>query len=124
MTKIEKIHQGKQPVRRHYIAEWLEHRGLSAMDLLELLNDPDRSSEYAALDKSQVYRWIKGQLPQAAMQARIAAALGLPDPAKLLMPPEMDWMNEFFQDRSTEELSRMRAILEAAFPKKRDGTNG
>lgn len=120
MSKLTTIHQGKQPIRRHYIAEWLEERRMTATDLLEALNDPDRSSEYPFIDKSQVYRWLKGQLPQPAMQLRIAAALGFEaDPGKLLRPPELDWIKEFFDGRSREEMARIRDTLTVAFPRQK-----
>jgi len=91
---------------------------MTPAELLEVLNDPERSSSFTSVDKSQVYRWIKGQMPNPMMQARIAAALGSEDdPSIILRPPEMDWMSDFFRDRSREELERMKTMLEAAFPK-------
>lgn len=118
MAKITKIHQNKRTVRRHFLAEWLEARNMKPMDLVELLNDPDRSADFAEVDKAQVYRWLKGQMPQAAMQMRIAAALGFEDdPTKFLRPPEADWVMDFFEGRSREELERMKTMLQAAFPK-------
>lgn len=118
MAKITKIHQNKQPVRRHYIAEWLEAKGMTPMDLLDALNHPDRPMEFSEIDKSQVYRWIGGQLPQPRTQARIAGVLGFEDDAgKLLQSPDADWMNEFFENRSREELERIKLMLQAAFPR-------
>lgn len=122
MANVSRIHQNKRPVRRHFIAEWLEARGMSPPELLEVLNDPERSMEHTEVDKSQVYRWLKGQMPHPGMQVRIALALGLDDPGKLLRPPEADWISEFFENRSREELERIRKTLEAAFP--RSGTDG
>lgn len=119
MSNISKIHQDKQPVRRHFIAEWLQARGMSAMDLLGALNDPDRPMELSEVDKSQVYRWLKGQLPHSSMQLRIKDALGLDDPADLLREPDNDWFSQFFKDRSDDEIERMKVLLETAFPKKR-----
>lgn len=124
MSKVTKIHQSKQPVRRHFLGEWLEARELTPPALLELLNDPDRANEYGEVDKSQVYRWLKGQLPQPHMQIRLAAVLGFEgDPGKLLRPPEVDWMNDFFQDKSREERARIKMMLEAAFPTQKSGTH-
>lgn len=119
MTNITKIHQGKQPVRRHYIAEWLEVRGMSPMDLLAALNDPERSIDLAEVDKSQVYRWLKGQLPHPPMQLRIKEVLELDDAGDLLRPPENDWFAQFIKDRDEDEIARMKLMLETAFPKKR-----
>lgn len=118
MSKLTTIHQNKQPIRRHYLAEWLEEKDMSPTELLELLNDPDRSSEFPFIDKSQVYRWLKGQLPQPTMQLRIAAALGFEgEPEKLLQPPEFGWMKDFFEGRTREEVARIRNTLAAAFPR-------
>lgn len=71
------------------------------------------------VDKSQVYRWLKGQMPQAAMQVRIAAALEMEDAGSLLRHPDDDWFIDFFSGRSRDEINRMKLVLEASFPKKR-----
>lgn len=118
------IHAGKTPVRRHFIKEWMEHKGVSVSDLLALLNDDERSMDLPRVDKSQVYRWHKGQMPQPAMQTRIAEALGVESEADLLRPPEDDWFVRFFMNRSKEERDRMRKMLEAAFPEVKTGTKG
>ena len=118
MSDIPRIHASKQPVRRHYLAEWLEVRRMKPMDLLEALNDPDRLSDLAFIDKSQVYRWLKGQMPQPAQQVRIAKALEM-EPDELLRPPVDDWLAKFFADRTEEEKERARRMLEAAFPLRR-----
>ena len=94
MAKVSKIHQSKQPVRRHYLAEWLEARSLKPMDLVELLNDPERSSEFTEIDKTQVYRWLRGQLPHPGTQLRIASVLGFEgEPEKLMQHPSIDWLS-------------------------------
>lgn len=90
---------------------------MGAPELLAVLNDPERSMDLGAIDKSQVYRWVKGQMPQPAMQARLAGALGLDDPASLLRHPDDDWFIEFFSGRSRDEIRRMKLALEAAFPR-------
>lgn len=117
MSTITKIYQGRQPVRRHFLGEWLEARHLSVSDLLALLNDDERSMDLPRVDKSQVYRWLRGQMPQSAMQARLAAALELDDPGSLLRHPDDDWFAEFFAGRSRDEIHRMKLMLEAAFPR-------
>lgn len=118
MTDPVVIHQGKEPVRRHFLKEWLDDKGMTPTELLEALNDPERSMDLPGIDKSQVYRWLKGQMPQKAMQVRIAAALEMKDPAELLRAPQDDWLTKFFEERSLEEKERARQMLEAAFPKK------
>lgn len=118
MSEPTRIHQGKEPVRRHFLKEWLDERNMSPMDLLAALNDEDRSLDLPPIDKSQVYRWIKGQLPQEAMQVRIAAALNLDEPEDLQRSPEDDWLAKMFKAMTAEEKDRARKLLEAAFPRK------
>lgn len=100
----------------------MEVRRISPTELLALLNDPERSSEFAEVDKSQVYRWLKGQLPQPPMQRRIASALELDEPEALLRDPDNDWFRQFIRGRSREEIDRIRRVLEMSFP--RTGTTG
>lgn len=121
MAKLTRIHQNKQPIRRHFLPEWLEAKGLDATDLLELLNDPDRPMELNEVEKSQVYRWIAGQMPGPAAQKRIMDALDEEDPSALLRHPTNDWLAKFIDGRSQDELQRIRNTLENAFPKKDAG---
>lgn len=125
MAKVTKIHQGKQPVRRHFINEWLEAKQMTPVDLIEALNNPDRPMEYGEVDKSQVYRWLKGQMPQAAMQARVAAALGFEgEPDKLLQDPTMDWLSNFFRDKTEEQKEKAIQMLKLLFDTTKTGTDG
>lgn len=122
MSKPTRIHQDKTPVRRHYLAEWLEARHMTPPDLVEALNDPDRwGDDYKPIDKSQIYRWLKGQMPQAAQQIKIARALEMENPADLLRDPLDDWFAKFFNDRSRGEMERVKQMLEIAFPHKKAG---
>lgn len=125
MPNVSKIHQNKSPVRRHYLAEWLEAKHMTPVDLLAVLNDPERSMDLPEVDKSQVYRWIKGQMPQAPMQERIAGALGFPgEPEKLLQDPTMDWLAAFFRDKTEEQKERAIQMLKVLFPDSKTGTDG
>jgi hypothetical protein len=123
---VSQIHKGKTPYRRHFINEWLEAREMEPMALLDLLNEADTS--LPPVDKSQVYRWLKGQLPQKHMQERIAGALGIvdvesgePDPSGIFRDPTLDWFSQKVKDRSEDELKHLRQIVDAAFPS-RTGT--
>ena len=49
---------------------------MEVMDLVRLLNEPE---DAPPLDKSQVYKWLKGQLPRGPNLLRVAAALELLD---------------------------------------------
>lgn len=125
MGKITNIHQGKQPVRRHFIAEWLEAKNMTPMDLLDALNDPERSMDLGEVDKSQVYRWLKGQMPQAPMQRRIAGAFGFEDqPDKLLQDPTIDWLSSFFEDKTESQKEKAIQMLKLMFPEGKTGTDG
>jgi hypothetical protein len=126
MKSVSKIHQGKQPHQRHYINEWLEIREMDAMDLLRALNEGDTS--LPAVDKSQVYRWLKGQLPHGPMQKRIAGALDIldvetdePDPRGLLRHPDVDWIARRVQQSDPEDVKKLKAIVELTLPP-RSGT--
>lgn len=130
MKQLTKIHQGKRPVRRHFIGAWLEERGMDPMDLVTALNESDTS--LPAIDKSQVYRWLnKGQMPHADTQVRIAGALGIvdpetgdPDPSGIFRDPTDDWFTKFFHDKDPDEIQRAKRVLELAFPKSKTGTAG
>lgn len=100
---------------------------MDPMELVMALNEADTAR--AAVDKSQVYRWLKGQMPQAEMQLRIAGALrivdletGEPDPAGIFRDPTNDWFTKFFQDKEPDEIERAKKLLELTFPK--TGTKG
>lgn len=123
MKQMSRIHQGKQPIRRHFIVEWLEARDMEPMDLLDGLNEADTS--LPAVDKSQVYRWLKGQMPHKDMQVRIAAALeivdpetGAPDASGILRHPDHDWIARKMHNRSDDEIRRLKEIVDLAFPQK------
>jgi len=99
------------------------------MELLNALNDAADMGT-PVIDKSQVYRWLAGQLPHRETQLRIAAALelinpetGEPDPERLMTHPAHDWIARKFKDRSMDEFERLKTLVEAAFPDK-TGTKG
>lgn len=112
MTEISEIHQGKTPIRRHFLKEWMEVRDIKPKVLADGLD----------VDKSQVYRWFKGQMPQPKQQALIAEALNLENPDDLLRHPDDDWISRFLQNRSKEEVESIKQVLELSFPRK-TGTN-
>lgn len=96
---------------------------MEPMELLNQLNDADTS--LPPVDKSQVYRWLKGQMPQPHMQIRVAGALqifdletGDPDPEGILRHPDQDWFARMTKDRSDDEIKRLKQMVELAFPPK------
>lgn len=121
------IYQNRATFRRHYLKEWLAERHMTAPDLVKALNEPDNETY---IDKAQVYRWLKGQLPQRRMQLRIAAALALTDtetgdpiPELLSRHPAEDWIARKLQGKSPEDIERVKQAIELILPD-RTGTDG
>lgn len=107
MEKIVHIHNGKQPRRPHYIPAWAEARGLSQAELVRQLG----------ADKSVVSRWFSGSTPQLEWQEKLAALFET-EPESLFRHPDDDWLSRFFAGRRRDEIDRIKATLEAAFPRK------
>lgn len=110
MQKPSAIHQNKTPVRRHFIKEWMESRGLEPADLIEQLD----------ADRSTVYRWLDGQMPQPRWQAKLAAVFHV-EPEDLLRDPDADWLSRFFEGRKADERERIKQAMELAWPKQASG---
>jgi len=126
MKSRQQIHRGKPTFRRHYLREWLEEREMEPMDLVNVLNEaePERP-----LDKTHVYRWLRGTLPHIETQIRIAAALelrdpetGEPNPELMMTHPAQVWIARKVQGRPKEDVERLRQMIELAFPD-RTGTD-
>lgn len=109
-SDIQKIHPSKQPKRPHHIADWMEKFGLKAVDV----------STEIGVDKSVVSRWLSGSTPGEQNQERLAALFHI-DRESLFRHPDDDWLAKFFSNRSREEMERIKATLEAAFPRKQTG---
>lgn len=104
-----RIHQGKEARRRHYLAEWMELRGVKPADITEAIG----------ADKSLISRWLnKGVLPGKNYLEALAGFLGAEEGAALFRHPDDDWLARFFRERNEADRARARAILEAAFPKR------
>jgi transcriptional regulator with XRE-family HTH domain len=112
MAQLSKIHKGKPSSQLHYLVEWAEHRGLKQADIVKALD----------VDKSTVSRWFDGTLPSEQHLIALAGYLFAedyePEPAALFRHPNDDWMFRLLRGRSTEEIERIRATIEAAFPRK------
>lgn len=129
MAKVSKIHSGKQAFRRHFLPEWLEERQLDPMQFLDLINE-GAGMDLPIIDKSQVYRWLKGQLPQKKTQLRIAGVLELldadtrePTPEKLFVHPAQEWITEKLRGRTADEIRRAKQAVDLVLFA-RTGTNG
>lgn len=104
---VIQIYGGRQPRRPHHIKEWADLRGLKAADLARELG----------ADKSVISRWFGGSTPSVEWQIKLAALFGT-EPEGLFRHPDDDWLSKFFSDRSRDEIERIKATLEAAFPRK------
>ena len=107
MSNAIRIHPSKQPRRPHYIQEWAEKRGMRQVDLVNALG----------VQKSLVSRWYSGASPSVQWQQALAELFQCEVEA-LFRHPDEDWLTRFFHERSADEIERMRALLEAAFPKR------
>lgn len=78
--------------------------------------EPSDIIEQLDADRSTVYRWLKGQLPQPDMQERLAALFEI-EPEALLRSPDDDWLSRFFEGRAREDRERIKQAMELAWPK-------
>jgi transcriptional regulator with XRE-family HTH domain len=108
MSSVAEIHQGKEPIRRHYIKEWAELRGMKPVDLATELG----------VEISQVTRWFAGQMPRKDTQLRLAQLFAGEDaqPEVILRHPDDDWLAKFFADRDEAERAKIRQAMELLFP--------
>ena len=125
MLRAKVLHLNREPFRRHYLAEWLEENDMKPMELLDALNEP-AGMDPVVIDKSQVYRWLKGQLPHRSTQVRIAAALNLldaftgePNPELLMSHPAQVWIARKVSGLEPEDIERLKTIIESAFPERK-----
>lgn len=122
--RIEHIHSGKTPRRTHYIAEWAAKRGRIQKDFVKNVG----------ADKGTVSRWFAGALPETPYLLKIVAFLELEEIADLFRSPDDNWLTRMFEqrkrlmalllEREPEELTKIKNMIEAVYPLKKDGTNG
>lgn len=103
----EQLKQGRRP---HYIPDWAASAGLSQADLARAVG----------ADKSNVSNWFGGTTPQEGWQKKLADLFET-TPDGLFRHPDEAWFVEFFSGRSRDEIDRMKAMLNAGFPKKHRG---
>jgi len=103
---VTTIHKGKQPRRPHFLREWMDLRGVKPVELAKQIG----------ADKSLISRWLDGATPGTEYQEKLAAYFHC-EPDSIFRHPDDDWLSRFFRNRNADEVARMKALLEAAFPK-------
>jgi len=108
MSNVVRINQMKQGRRPHYIGAWMEFRGRSRTDV----------SRDTGVDKSQISRWLDEKKPSTPTPKwlEILADYFETEPDALFRHPDEDWLSRFFAGRKRDEVERIKATLEAAFP--------
>jgi transcriptional regulator with XRE-family HTH domain len=96
----------RQPNRPHYIREWARMKKMKQVDLARALG----------ADKSLVSRWYRGTSPGPEWQEQLATLFGC-EPEGIFRHPDEEWLSSFLRGRDPEEISRIKATLEAAFPR-------
>ena len=106
MPNAIKYEPSKQPRRPHHIQDWAERLGYRQTDLCNALG----------VQKSLVSRWYAGATPSVQWQKALAILFGCSIEA-LFRHPDEDWLVRFCAERTEQEIQRIKATLEAAFPR-------
>lgn len=99
--------ENRQPNRPHFIEQIAVLRGLSQAELARAIG----------ADKSVVSRWYNGATPSPSWQIKLSTLFKC-DRVALFEGPDEGWFREFLNGRSREEIDRIKATLETAFPRK------
>ena len=103
----DRAHSRSMPNRPHFISEWAERAGMRQSDLAAAIG----------ADKSIVSRWYHGASPSDYWQGRLSELFEC-EPESLFRHPDENWLWQFLEGRSLDEIERIKATLLAAFPKK------
>ena len=95
----------KQPHRPLFIKEWAEARGWTRAEVARQIGT----------DKSVISRWWTGTSPGVEYQARLCELFKC-ERDSLVRHPDEDWLAKFMRGRSKEEIERIKATLNPAFP--------
>lgn len=110
MSNIAEVFQTKQGRRPHYLRAWAEFRHKKPADIIR----------DTGADKSLVSRWFDDEKPTTPSPKWIEILSGYfeTEPEGLFRHPDEDWFARFFAGRKRDEVERMKATLETAFPRK------
>lgn len=109
MKKIEKIPTKKTPQKPHYIREWMEVKGVRAVDL----------SRATGIDKSNISRWLKyGSCPAEEQQQKLGDFFKCGRDG-LFHHPDDHRLRALLEGRSPDEVDRIFATIEMAFPREK-----
>jgi hypothetical protein len=106
MDNVTRIHKHKTPHRRHYVAEWADHRQVKKAAI----------ARHLGINKGTVTNWFQGSVPSDKWIDPLAEFLGTTREG-LFRDPHDDWFVQFFRNKSADERERAKQMLEAAFPK-------
>jgi hypothetical protein len=91
----------------------MEIQGTDRSDLVDTLG----------VDKSLLSRWLdedKPSTPSPQWARKLGEYFGKGhDPVDIFADPDVDWMSRLLQGRSADEIERIKAMIEAAFPARR-----
>jgi hypothetical protein len=117
--QLHELYSGRESRRRHYIAEWMERRHIVSQTEL---------ADAISADKSLVSRWLDPEKPTTPSKLYVdrlnAFFGGEGDPVDIFRHPDDDWFRQFFKDREMDEIDRMKAMLEAGFPRQARSSKG
>lgn len=109
MSNVVKIFQSKQGRRPHYVREWAEKRGKRQADLARDIG----------ADKGMVSKWFNEEKTSTPSNKwlEVLAAYFETEVEALFRHPDEDWFAQFFAGRRQEEIERIKATIETAFPR-------
>ena len=117
MARPSKPQFSNAEYRFHYIPEWAAHRNMRQSDIMRAVG----------VDKSTVFRWFEGTIPAEKHLISLSSLFSC-EIESLFRHPDDDWLVEFFRTqtdlkdafrgRDSDELARMRQLLNLTFPKK------
>lgn len=112
------IYGSRQPRRPHYLATLMARHNVTRAELIEAIE----------VDKGLVSKWLDEEKPTTPgpqyvrKLGRFFAVSDDPDDfVDIFADPDTSRLSRFLQGRSPDEIDRIMATLETAFPKKRVG---